>query len=39
MLARTADGTIEGLEYKSQMLGVQFHLEIDDELDALLSKI
>lgn len=37
--ARTADGTIEGLEYKSQMLGVQFHPEIDDELDALFKDL
>lgn len=33
--ALALDGTVEGLEFQDQMLGVQFHPEIDGELDAL----
>ena len=33
--ALAEDGTIEGLEYRSQMLGVQFHPEVDAECGAL----
>ena len=33
--ARAADGTIEGVEYKDHILGVQFHPEVDDKLPEL----
>lgn len=33
--ARTADGTIEGIEYGDKVLGVQFHPEADRCLEAL----
>lgn len=36
---RTADGTIEALEYGDQMLGVQFHPEADATSDALFQMI
>ena len=36
---RTADGTIEALEYGNQMLGVQFHPEADATSDALFQMI
>ncbi|MBQ2697890.1 MAG: gamma-glutamyl-gamma-aminobutyrate hydrolase family protein [Clostridia bacterium] len=33
--AHTADGTIEALEYGEQILGIQFHPEVDSQLDPL----
>ncbi len=35
--AQTADGTIEAIEYSTQMLGVQFHPEVDDTMDVLFE--
>lgn len=32
---RTADGTIEMIEYADHVIGVQFHPEVDDKLDPL----
>ena len=36
--ARTDDGTIEGIEYGSQVVGVQFHPEADRSLEQLFQK-
>ena len=35
--ARHADGTIEGVEYGENVLGVQFHPEVDDKLPELFA--
>lgn len=35
--ARAADGTIEGVEYGENVLGVQFHPEVDDKLPELFA--
>lgn len=35
--ARAGDGTIEALEYGRQILGVQFHPEVDDSLGVLFA--
>ena len=32
---RTADGTIEALEYRNSLMGVQFHPEVDGTFSAL----
>ena len=34
-LSRAQDGTIEAVEYKNHIVGVQFHPEVDGELGAL----
>ena len=34
-MARAADGTIEGMELGERAIGVQFHPEVEDRLDAL----